>query len=144
MTMKLLALSLLWLSCALLAVSAHAEATVEVFTLSTLPVTNARGATVFYLDAVTQLEQQLSQDLPADPVQAQAEAARRISALGPQLQARVRAGADGLARAGQLGVQRIPAIVFDGRSIVYGLLDVEAARRFLARSAQGSTPATGR
>ena len=107
---------------------------VEVFTLSTLPVTGAQGATVYYLDAVVLLEQHLSAQLPTDPTQAQALVAQRIAALGPQLEARARAGAEGLARAAQLGVQRAPAIVFDGKWAVYGVIDVDAARRtFSAR-----------
>lgn len=133
MARSLLALPLLCLCCALPALPAGDETSVEVFTLSTLRVTNAGGATVHYLDAVASLERELSLDLPADPVRAQAEAARRMAALGEQLQARSRAGADALARAAQLGVQRVPAIVFDGRSVVYGVTDVEAARRIAGR-----------
>jgi integrating conjugative element protein (TIGR03757 family) len=105
------------------------EPSVEVFTLSTLPVTNAQGASVYYLDSVSLLEQHLSLNLPTDPTQAQAMVTQRMAALGPQLDARARAGAAGLARAAQLGVQRAPAIVFDGKWAVYGLTDVEAARR---------------
>lgn len=107
---------------------------IEVFTLSALPVTSAGDAAVYRLDAVALLEQQLSADLPADPARAQAVVNQRMAVLGPQLEARAREGAAGLARAAQLGVQRAPAIVFDSRWAVYGLTDVEAARRiFLAR-----------
>jgi len=89
---------------------------------------------VYYLDAVVLLEQHLSAHLPTDPTQAQTLVAQRIAALGPQLEARARAGAEGLARAAQLGVQRAPAIVFDGKWAVYGITDVDAARRtFSAR-----------
>lgn len=115
---------------------AHAGAAapaVEVFTLSTLPLTNLGAATVHYVDAVALLEQHLSAGLPPDPVRAQQLVAQRIAALGPELNARVRSGAGGLARAAQLGVQRVPAVVFEGRWAVYGLTDVAAARRIFAR-----------
>jgi len=106
--------------------------TVEVFTLSTLPLTNAQGASVHYLDALELLEQHLSLNLPTDPTQAQAAVAQRMAALGPQLERRAQAGAAGLARALQLGVQRAPAIVFDGQWAVYGLTDVQAARQIVS------------
>jgi integrating conjugative element protein (TIGR03757 family) len=118
--------------------SAGVASQVEVFTLSTVPLTNASGATVHYLDAVALLEQHLSASLPTDPQQAQALAGQRITALGPQLKARAAAGATGLARAAQLGICRAPAIVFDGRWVVYGLTDVAAARRVFEATASGA------
>lgn len=116
------------------------EPSVEVFTLSTLPVTNAQGASVYYLDAVSLLEQHLSLNLPTDPTQAQAMVTQRMASLGPQLDARARSGAAGLARAAQLGMQRAPAIVFDGKWAVYGVTDVDAARRIFSNR----NPAQGR
>jgi integrating conjugative element protein (TIGR03757 family) len=114
-----------------------AEPGVEVFTLSTLPVTNARDASVYYVDSVVLLEQHLSSNLPPDPRQAQEIVSRRMAALGPQLEARASAGATGLARAAQLGVHRAPAIVFDGKWAVYGVTDVDAARRVSSRVPHG-------
>ena len=102
---------------------------IEVFTLSTVPLTNVRGATVHFLDSVLLLEQQLSANLPSDPQQARTMAAQRMAALGPQLRLRAGSGAAGLARAAQLGVSQVPAVVFDGRSVVYGVTDVDVARR---------------
>ena len=108
---------------------------IEVFTLSTVPVTNVRGATVHFLDSVALLEQQLSANLPTDPQQARTLAAQRMAALGPQLRLRVVSGAAGLARAAQLGVSQVPAVVFDARSVVYGITDVDVARRIFAMQA---------
>ena len=115
---------------------------IEVFTLSTVPLTNVRRATVHLLDSVALLEQQLSANLPSDPQQARAMAAQRMAALGPQLRIRAGAGAAGLARAAQLGVSQVPAIVFDGRSVVYGVTDVDAARRIF--DMQATQPGTKR
>jgi len=113
----------------LIVTQVRAEPSVEVFTLSTLPITHAQGATVYYLDAIVLLEQELSAGLPTEPVKAQALVTRRMAALGPQLEARAQAGATGLARAAQLGVHRAPAVVFDSRWAVYGMTDIAAARR---------------
>jgi integrating conjugative element protein (TIGR03757 family) len=110
-----------------------AEPAVEVYTLSTLPVTNARDATVYYLDAIALLEQHLSQNLPPDPARAQQVVTQRMAALGSELESRTRAGAAGLARVAQLELQRAPAIVFDGKWAVYGVTDVDVARRLFAR-----------
>ena len=112
-----------------------AEPAVEVYTLSTLPVINARDATVYYLDAIALLEQHLSQNLPPDPARAQQLVTQRMAALGPEFASRTRAGAAGLARVAQLGLQRAPAIVFDGKLAVYGITDVDVARRLFARLA---------
>ncbi len=111
-----------------------AEPAVEVFTTSALPVTNVRDATVYHLDAIALLEQQLSLNLPPDPALAQQRVRQRLAALGPELTSRTRGAATGLARAAQLGLQRAPAVVFDGRWAVYGFTDVDAARRVFARS----------
>ena len=111
-----------------------AEPAVEVFTTSTLPVTNVRDAAVYYLDAITLLEQHLSLNLPPDPARAQQLVAQRMAALGPELESRTRSAAAGLARAAQLGLQRAPAVVFDGRWAVYGMTDVDAARRVFERA----------
>ena len=115
-----------------------AEPAVEVFTLSTLPVTNARDATVYCLDAIALLEQQLSLSLPPDPNRAQQLVMQRMAALGPELESRTRAAATGLARVAQLGLQRAPAIVFDGKWAVYGITDVDVARQLFARIAPAS------
>jgi integrating conjugative element protein (TIGR03757 family) len=111
------------------ALAEGAAALVEVFTLSTLPLANSGGTTVYYVDSVVLLEQHLSANLPSDPRQAQAIATQRVAVLGPQLRARVGAGAAGLARAAQLGVDRAPAVVFDGQWVVYGITDIDTARR---------------
>lgn len=126
-----------WLAIVVLSVLRIAPAgaggsSVEVFTVSTLPVTNARDATVYHVDAIVLLEQRLSAELPSHPTHAQGVGAQRVAALGPRFQQAARDGAAGLARSVQLGIQRAPAIVFDGKWVVYGITDVDAARRIFA------------
>jgi len=110
---------------------------VEVFGTSVMSFKNVGNAPIYYLDAVSQLEASLSAGLPPDPQKAQAIVQQRMQAMGPQLQQRAKNGAIGLARAMQIGIDRAPAIVFSGKWVIYGLTDVDQARRiFAAKTAQ--------
>jgi integrating conjugative element protein (TIGR03757 family) len=105
---------------------------IEVFGTSTMPFKNVRDASIYYLDTVSQLESSLSEGLPPDPKQAQAIVQKRMQAMGSQLQQRAKNGAMGLARAMQIGIDRAPAIVSSGKWVIYGLTDVDQARRIFA------------
>jgi hypothetical protein len=52
---------------------------------------------------------------------------RRWRALEILLNERVRTAATAIGRAAQLQINRIPAIVFDGKAVVYGITDVDYA-----------------
>ena len=119
--------------------------TIEVFTTADLPVTGQddrrlQGATVtvYALDGLEQLESALSQDLPADAEAAKAEALRRVGELSDARIAPARDAVIGLAKALQYGVDRYPAVVFNGTGVVYGATGVgDAVERFEAwREAQ--------
>lgn len=97
--------------------------------MSTMPLQNVRDARVYYLDGLVQIEEYLSAGLPGDQTQAQAIVAQRISGLGASFKQRAQNAGGGLGRAMQLGVQRAPAVVFDGKYVVYGVTDIDAARR---------------
>jgi integrating conjugative element protein (TIGR03757 family) len=110
----------------------------DVFTTSERAVTGAaydrlRSATftTYTIDGLQRFESGLSERLPADPDAAKAEALRRIQRLDDARMAPAKNAAIGLAKAVQYGVDRYPAIVFDGRAVVYGVTDlVEALDRF--------------
>ena len=100
---------------------------VAVFTLSTIPVC-ADGAPVYELDARDRLAAGLGAGLPADPERALAEARRRAdSPEGRSLRRALAAAAEGNALASKLGVERLPAVVVDGRHVVYGVRDAHRA-----------------
>jgi integrating conjugative element protein (TIGR03757 family) len=118
---------------------------VEVFTAAEFPVSDQddrrlQGATVtvYAVDGLEQLESALSQDLPADEETAKAEALRRVGELSDVRIAPAKDAAIGLAKALQYGVDRYPAVVFNGTAVVYGVTDVgDAVERFEAwREAQ--------
>jgi len=116
---------------ACLAGSALAESTVEVFTTAGEPVINVpSGMAVIELDAPGRLDAALSQDLPVDPEVAEGLMRERMSS--PEWQENAERYADsylGLARAWQLGVEKVPAVVIDGRYVIYGQPDVAEAVR---------------
>ena len=113
---------------------------IEVFTTSEQPVVGAeherlRTATItsYAVDGLERFESELSEGLPADPDTAKAAALRRIQRLDDARMAPAKDAAFGLAKAVQYGVDRYPAIVFDGQAVVFGVTDlVEALDRYAA------------
>lgn len=108
---------------------------VEIFTDSGNPVsTAAAGAlgvstTTYELDAIDQLEAELSEGLSSEPETAREQAARRIQAMGPEaMKRRGRAGAEALEKAYRYGLTRFPAIVVNGGAgVIYGITDLRSA-----------------
>ena len=101
---------------------------VVAFTLSSMPMRTAGGATVHVLDARDGHAAAFGADLPDDPERALAEARRRVSSpAGRAALARIAAAAAGNALAGRLGIEKLPAVVVDGRYVVYGVRDVARA-----------------
>lgn len=81
----------------------------------------------YELDGIQRFEAQLSSNLPTDPGQSKHIALQRIQQLDEQVTSAIQNAAIGLAKAMQYGVDRYPAIVFDGAVVVYGLTDLSAA-----------------
>src|SRR5690554_4235339 len=110
---------------------ALAEPAIEVFTTAGEPAVNVpSGVAVIELDAPGRLDAELSQDLPADPDVAAAMMRERMAT--PKWQETADRYADsylGLARAWQLGVKKVPAVVINGRYVIYGQPDVVEALR---------------
>lgn len=111
---------------------------IEVFTRADTPVTGLQALSagsghegprvhIYVLDGLQALEAKFSENLARDPSQARRQALERIHRLNETDRARLRRTAVGLARAVHYGIDRYPAMVFDGQSVVYGLTDLEAA-----------------
>ena len=113
---------------------------VEVFSASEGPITSVEderirsvSITTYTVDGLERFESGLSEGLPQDPEAAKAEALRRVQQLDDTRMAPAKNSAIGLAKAVQYGGDRYPAIVFDGRAVVYGVTDlVEALDRYEA------------
>ncbi|MEW8057557.1 MAG: TIGR03757 family integrating conjugative element protein [Candidatus Thiodiazotropha sp.] len=111
---------------------------VELFSTSDLPVTGKTATNsdsgqsetklhVYELDGIQRLEAKLSQGLTIDPAQSKQIVQQRFKKLQKNDRARMQRAAMGLAKAMQYGVDRYPAIVFDGQAVVYGVTDVQTA-----------------
>lgn len=94
--------------------------------------------TVYKVDRIAQLQQELSIDLPADSESAKALALQRFQRMNTQLSGELENAAKGLVQAMQYGIDRYPAIVFDGQAVVYGLTDIHAATQLYQRWQAGS------
>ena len=117
------------LAWALVLVASPAAGAGEVvaFTLSSMPL-RASGATVHVLDARDGHAEAFGANLPGDPERALAEARRRMATpAGRAALARIAAAAAGNALAARLGIEKLPAVVVDGRYVVYGVRDVARA-----------------
>lgn len=82
---------------------------------------------VYELDGIHLFETELSNSLPPDPKQSKQIALQRIQQLDGQVTAAIQNTTVGLAKVIQYGVDRYPAIVFDGEVVVYGLTDLSRA-----------------
>ncbi len=115
---------------------------VEVFTTTELPVggevaitseaTHAKTEVhVYELDGIQRVEAKLSQGLSADPEQSKQVVLQRFQQLHEDDHARMQRAAMGLAKTMQYGIDRYPAVVFDGEVAIYGVTDIdEALRRY--------------
>ena len=108
--------------------------TIEVFTDSSLQIVSGNDhATVYLIDRIHELQEELSINLPADPESAKALALQRFQRMDAQLSSELENAAKGLVQATQYGIDRYPAIVFDGQAVVYGLSDIRAATQLYQR-----------
>ena len=124
---------------------------VEVFTTTEFPVSGETvinqqsgnreaGLYVYELDGIQRIETELSRDLSADPEQSKRIVLQRLQKLGAADRAQMQRAAMGLAKAVKYGVDRYPAIVFDGQMVVYGVTDLEAALQYYRAWWEGSQP----
>ena len=82
---------------------------------------------VYELNRIQLVETELSNDLPTDSNQSKQITLQRIQRLDKRALAAVQNASVGLAKAMQYGVDRYPAIMFDGDMVVYGLTDLRVA-----------------
>ncbi len=113
---------------------------VEVFTAQDLPIKPLRrgGAAsakitteVYEIDGIARLEAIVSEQLPTEANAARRVALKRLSQAAALRIEEVQQAAIGLVRAAEYGIDRFPAMVFDGQAVVYGVTDIgEALHRY--------------
>jgi len=108
---------------------------VEVFTATDLEIVDESAIDTkdpyrnidlqFYpLNGIQLIETELSKGLTSQPDQSERLVLQRIQMLDDRTRRRMQRSAVGLSRAMQYGIDRLPAIVFDGLVVVYGVTDL--------------------
>jgi integrating conjugative element protein (TIGR03757 family) len=109
---------------------------IEIFTTTDQPITAIDrfvdehlriDIRIHELDAIKGLEDTLSQGLSADPDEAKRLVLERLQQLNRGTRSQLEHSATALAKAVQYGVEKSPAMVFDGDLVVYGLTDLSVA-----------------
>ncbi len=112
---------------------AEEPVTLEFFVGQDTPVTglDAVGgyeATVYRLDTLHALIGRIEKQLPADPAEEPQQALAALAALSPAERDGLREATEGLLRARyRYGLDRYPAVVLDGRAVVYGVTNLDRA-----------------
>lgn len=121
------------LSCLSAPVLGQDRVSVEVFTTPHYRVTGIEHAQravpmdevrVYDLSEAMRFESALSEGLPSDQAEAARIATNRIRNVDPK---QFQKAFGGLVRASTLQLDRVPAVVFDGHAVVYGVTDVVEA-----------------
>jgi len=124
---------------------------IEVFTSADLPVVGETAIhrqpdyreiklQLYEIEGIQRIEADLSRDLTADPEAAKRVVLQRIQQLDEASRGRMQRVAIGLAKAMEYGIDRFPAIVFNGQAVVYGVADLPAALTHYQAWRTGSEP----
>ncbi|MDE0411314.1 MAG: TIGR03757 family integrating conjugative element protein [Gammaproteobacteria bacterium] len=124
-----IAMALLFVLCMEARAGELDEPVIEAFVAGDVRVPGkTEGATVYVIDGIHRLQARLSRDLPGDPQVAREIVLKRFAQMETAQGLRLENAARGLARAMHYGIDRYPAVVFDGQAVVYGVPDIDAAR----------------
>lgn len=104
---------------------------VEVFANSAMLVTPQRSdrykLDIYRLDAMSRVEQSINQALPQNEADARAWLAANEARIRRQVQPVVANAANGITLAMHYRIDRLPAIVVNRQTVVFGMTDVNAA-----------------
>lgn len=104
---------------------------VEVFSNSAMVITPIQAdqyhLVIYRLDALKQVEEAINRNVPQNEAAARAYFEANQAAIKRQITPAVLNGANGIALARHYKLERIPAIVVDGASVVYGVTNVDQA-----------------
>ncbi len=109
---------------------------VEVFTAQDLQMQAVRPGDassakmmieVYEIGGIERFETTLSERLPTDPNAARRAALKRVGQVDAVRIEEAQRAAVGLVRAAEYGIDRYPAIVFDGQAVVYGIMGIGEA-----------------
>lgn len=107
-----------------LAVGQTSSAMPWVITDSTHPIEPTNEIRLTLIDHLSELEDELSSELPPSPAAAQAMFGERMTA---QISTKIEKAHQDIVDAWSLGVTKIPAVVVDRKYVVYGDSNIERA-----------------
>ncbi|WCM90536.1 TIGR03757 family integrating conjugative element protein [Acidovorax sp. NCPPB 3576] len=117
---------------------------VEVFANSAMLVTPQRSdrykLDIYRLDAMSRVEQSINQALPQNEADARAWLAANEARIRRQVQPVVANAANGITLAMHYRIDRLPAIVVNRQTVVFGMTDVNAALAAFQRARPASGP----
>ena len=118
----------LWLSVCRVAAGQSAAPSIEVFTDAQHPVHTRghAGVQVYPVDAISRFLARVNSSLPRERSQGEAMALTVLN-RGERHANALATSFEGLRRARRYDVDRVPAMVFDAKAIVYGLTDIQQA-----------------
>lgn len=104
-----------------------------IYTTSRYPVADVEpDVQVFMLDEAQRLEQALFPSLAGNEQQAEQQARQRMQQPDwKSVEARLSGAYQSLVTAWSLGVEKVPAVVIDGRYVVYGTTNIRLAQQKL-------------
>lgn len=94
----------------------------------------------YAIDGMKMLEDRLSFDLPTDPQRSKQVALNRLNEIDEETKSEARSAAIGLTKAMQYGIDRYPAIAFNGEAVVYGVTDMSVALEYYQAWLSGKRP----
>ena len=110
---------------------------IEVFTTSQYPIQESTSVRApnesreryrrYDIDRIRLLEEQLSQGLPNDSARAKELVLSRFQTMDSTLIDQLEKAGKGLAQAVIYNIDRLPAVVFDGQAVIYGVTDIDEA-----------------
>lgn len=115
---------LILISLAALVVSQTSSAVPWVITDSAHPIEATNEIRLILIDQLSALEDELSSGLPSSSAAAEAMSGERMTA---QMSARIENAHQDIVDAWSLGLTKIPAVVADGKYVIYGDSNVERA-----------------
>lgn len=110
---------------------------IEVFTTSQYPIQKTTSLRApndsreryrrYDIDRISLLEEALSEGLPNDPERAKQLVLTRFQTMDSTLGDQLENAGKGLAQAMTYGIDRLPAVVFEGQAVIYGVTDIDKA-----------------
>lgn len=99
-----------------------------------------RAVSTYELDRLERLKGTLAEGLPDEPIEAKRIVLARIQDMNAEQARQIQSSVVGLSKAMQYGLSQYPAIVFDGRAVVYGVTLFDTALERYQAWQLGRTP----